>query len=653
MDPPPIAAVTTTAAALNNPPDATNSSPPHCRQTDTWDHQSLPPVPGAKMRLMCSYGGHIIPRPHDKSLCYVGGDTRMVVVDRHSSLSDLTSRLSRTLFHGRDFTLKYQLPNEDLDSLVSVTTEEDLENMIEEFDRSDSVSLKPSRLRLFLFLSKPETATSMGSLLDDSKSETWFVDALNSAAFLPRGLSDSAANEHIELERINNSNSSNDLEAQNESRQVQSITTSDSPFVETNSSFGSSSSSPIMSNLPPIRVRVDEGGTGTGTGTGLMDQMVGLDEQLSQMSFVTTEQKVDEGFVRLSVPPPLPVVNCGTGGPVNRVGSSENLGRVFSDDERLDQGAPSGFRKPPLPLQPVQRKMGHDGYSLPSPDSKYAGGYNLPSPDSVTSDTSITSANSLSKHSYYQDAAPNTTRPPTGLISPTTNNNNTDPTSEIQIQQQVQDPSLCMPPPQQNQQQQQQQYFHTSTTPYMHHPGTAQVPMSPYYQMYVPPPQQQQPYHQQVDQQYQMYLMPVAQTQPYNMTMQSSAPDGQQINPQNPAIVSSSNTYQTNQPEMAAASVYRTAATTTPTMVSVSNQFQHQYVNLSNQMVHPPQTSAGGGGGNYGYEYTHPTNEQVYYTQHSVAPVAPQYQTMSPATAVLLSQASAQQAANNTKQQMG
>lgn len=207
-----------------------------------------------------------------------------------------------------------------------------------------------------------------------------------------------------------------------------------------------------------------------------------------------------------------------------------------------------------------------------------------------------------------------------------------------------------MPPPQQNQQQQ-QQYFHTSTTPYMHHASTAQVPMSPYYQMYAPPPQQQ-PYHQQVDQQYQMYLMPAAQTQHYNMTMQSGAPDGQQINPQNPAIVSSSNTYQTNQPEMAATSVYRTAATTSPTMVPVTNQFQHQYVNLSHQMAHPPQTSAGGGA-NYGYDYAHPTNEQVYYTQHSVAPVAAQYQTMSPATTILLSQASAQQAADNTKQQRG
>nr|DAD27161.1 TPA_asm: hypothetical protein HUJ06_028629 [Nelumbo nucifera] len=30
---------------------------------------------------MCTYGGHIVPRPHDKSLCYLGGDTVIVAVD--------------------------------------------------------------------------------------------------------------------------------------------------------------------------------------------------------------------------------------------------------------------------------------------------------------------------------------------------------------------------------------------------------------------------------------------------------------------------------------------------------------------------------------------------------------------------------------------
>ncbi|OWM82348.1 hypothetical protein CDL15_Pgr001922 [Punica granatum] len=36
----------------------------------------------------------------------------------------------------RPFTLKYQLPNEDLDSLITVSTDKDLDNMIDEHDCS-------------------------------------------------------------------------------------------------------------------------------------------------------------------------------------------------------------------------------------------------------------------------------------------------------------------------------------------------------------------------------------------------------------------------------------------------------------------------------------------------------------------------------------
>lgn len=120
------------------PNDAFDFSP-MARKNDNWD-DPVQAVPGAKLRVMCSYGGHIIPRPHDKTLCYVGGETRMVVMERLSSLSDLSSRLSRTLLHGRHFHLKYQLPNEELDSLVSISNDEDLENMIDEYDRIASAS---------------------------------------------------------------------------------------------------------------------------------------------------------------------------------------------------------------------------------------------------------------------------------------------------------------------------------------------------------------------------------------------------------------------------------------------------------------------------------------------------------------------------------
>ncbi|KAI9084577.1 hypothetical protein K1719_033565 [Acacia pycnantha] len=48
----------------------------------------LPAAASSKLCLMCSYGSHIVPCPHEKSLCYVSGDTRIVVVDRNTSLSD-------------------------------------------------------------------------------------------------------------------------------------------------------------------------------------------------------------------------------------------------------------------------------------------------------------------------------------------------------------------------------------------------------------------------------------------------------------------------------------------------------------------------------------------------------------------------------------
>lgn len=382
MDPPPplpphpttIAPVVSADAAttaITNHPDSANSSPRS--RPDTWD-EPLPPVPGAKLRLMCSYGGHIIPRPHDKSLCYIGGDTRIVVVDRRSSLEDFHSRLSHSLLNGRHFTLKYQLPNEELDSLISVSTDEDLENMIEEYDRTTAASpLKPSRLRLFLFPSMPETAASMGSLLDDAKSENWFVDALNGTGLLPRGLSDSAATDNlVELDGIQKSDSSANLDPQNEilgfNKQVHS-NLPDSPMVETSSSFGSSSSSPSMSNLPPVKVRIGN------DSARFHDQMAGLDEQLSHVSIAPN-----------APPPTHSVIGCAaTVSSVageNTATAAEPLSRVISDNEKSDHGAPTGLRKPPLPLQPVQPKL-VDVYSLPSPDSKHAGGYSLPSPDSV------------------------------------------------------------------------------------------------------------------------------------------------------------------------------------------------------------------------------------------------------------------------------
>ncbi|KAL8188710.1 hypothetical protein R6Q57_029730 [Mikania cordata] len=444
MDPPPP----TTANHHHHYQDSIESSSvssPTCRQ---WDDAHILPPP--KLRMMCSYGGHIIPRPHDKTLCYIGGETRIVVADRHTSLADLCSRLSATLLNGRHFTLKYQLPTEDLDSLVSVTTDEDLENMVEEYDRLINAS-KPSRLRLFLFLTKPEATASMGSLLDDAKSETWFVDALNVAGLLPRGLSDPTTVDNL-LEH-KDSHMEPDLQR--------------ATLVETTSSFGSSSSSPSMSSLPPIKVKVDQ----------VNQMMAGLDEPLNVIAHV----------------------------PVS------------------DHGA--GMRKPPLPLQPVQRRFGHDAYSLASPDSKHG----LHSPDSVASDSSIASANCQPKN---RDTP---TPPATTHIHP--------------INYQLHDSSDTQPP---SLNQDQQFYPHFFQ----------QQPLSSYYHAYAPPPVDTQPYPPP------LYFLPVTQNHPYATT--SSSPATKTVIPlSNPDIVTNP--------------IYGAGVIQVP-----SNQFQQQYTNVSQIPHHPP-----------------------------------------------------------------
>eukprot|EP01018_Ginkgo_biloba_P025586 Gb_05070 [translate_table: standard] len=238
-----------------------------------------------RVRLMCSFGGKILPRPHDNQLCYVGGETRIVVVHRNITYADLIAKLSK--IYGSSVCLKYQLPNEDLDALISVTTDEDLENMMEEYDRFQQTCSKPPRLRIFLFSAKPESTSSLGSLLESSKREHWFVDALNGTPILSRGLSEGSSvvsetpdylfgldnfdywdrsderNANMKLlasgmqqgPPIGKSRMFNVQQEGNMGHPPPDVHSApDSPMLET-SSYGSTSSAPPGSNLPPLKVK--------------------------------------------------------------------------------------------------------------------------------------------------------------------------------------------------------------------------------------------------------------------------------------------------------------------------------------------------------------------------------------------------------------
>ncbi|XP_022888979.1 uncharacterized protein LOC111404398 [Olea europaea var. sylvestris] len=404
--PPSLSAVPTTtmtAAAAAPPPqppqinypDSVDSSP-RSRNTNSWDDPPPPlgPLPQPpKLRLMCSYGGHIVPRPTDKSLCYIGGDTRIIVIDRHTSLSDLHNRLSKALLNNQPFTLKYQLPNEELDSLISVTTDEDLENMVEEYDRlCNSSASKPGRLRLFLFL-KSSNIEQLLVETASTKSDDWFLNALNGKDInMPASAKDcgfpesSSVNSLLDFDDDSvdkEANTRKYVESQMDSSKndgngigttvnpdVHSVP--DSPMLEANSSFESASSSPFVANLRPIRVRAEENQKAG---------RLGIEEQFQQSVVVVgvggnvnSTQKQEEGsFVPLDVAAGMVV----SGVPVVAGGGGEYGNKTFSDDDRSDH---SGYRRAQQQAQ-VQLQQQQQ---QPQFQPKQAGSIDLPSPDSVS-----------------------------------------------------------------------------------------------------------------------------------------------------------------------------------------------------------------------------------------------------------------------------
>ncbi|XP_021299390.1 protein eyes shut [Herrania umbratica] len=703
MEPPPppstaapslSTAATTATVTPATYPDSIDSSP-RSRNTDSWDDPAPPPTLHSKLRLMCSYGGTIVPRPHDKVLCYIGGDTRMVVVDRHTSLSSLHHRLSFSLLHGRPFTLKYQLPSEDLDSLISVTTDEDLENMIDEYDRTYSQttsSSKSSRIRLFLFPLNPEgtpaSSHSIGPIINNStKSDEWFLNALNGAGLLNRGFSDSAANVNCLLglddDRQGNvevglkdegSGSQKNMNLKNQD--VHSVP--DSPMLETTSSFGSTSSSPSLANLPPIRVHVDDQKE---------NKVVGIEEQFAQFTVSAAAaaggggggggvKQQDEGFVVLSSPPPMPVGIAVSGGGVglsSGVVPGEYTNRGFSDDERSDHGVPAGYRKPPPPQSQPQ------GLPLQN-QQKSSSGHDLASPDSVSSDSSFTNPLSRQKPMIYQDPVAQiplgANRVAANPVDPKLNISDLNTSTRIQIQQPVQESGYILQQTQFDQQQQhqpqpqqQQQFLHAGAAHYIHHHPAGAVPISAYYPVY--PSQQQHHHHQhaQIDQQYPVYYVSARQPHAYNLPVQqpsiseatTAIPSSRPQTPPNPAMVPPPAAYNPmrnapiNKPELAAATgVYRTTTTGTPQLVQVPNsQHQQQYVGYS-QIHHPSQSVAptSAATATYAYEFSDPAHAQIYYTQ-PLAPTMPsQYQTMTAAAAVVLPDASSQLTTDNIKPQI-
>ncbi|XWS62345.1 hypothetical protein CRYUN_Cryun06bG0003100 [Craigia yunnanensis] len=125
------------------------------------------PNSSTKVKFLCSFGGKVLPRPSDGKLRYVGGETRIIRLSRDISWQELVEKT--VAIYNQAHTIKYQLPGEDLDALVSVSCDEDLQNMMEECNvLEDGGSQKP---RIFLFSTSDleDAQYGLGSVEGDSE----------------------------------------------------------------------------------------------------------------------------------------------------------------------------------------------------------------------------------------------------------------------------------------------------------------------------------------------------------------------------------------------------------------------------------------------------------------------------------------------------
>ncbi|KAL1563034.1 hypothetical protein AAHA92_05543 [Salvia divinorum] len=129
-----------------------------------------------KLKVLCSFGGSILPRPSDGKLRYVGGETRIIRINKDITWKELWQKA--TAIYDETWAVKYQLPGEDLDALISVSSDEDLLNMMEECNVLEDGECS-EKLRMFLFSLVDLDDAHFSLVNSECDSEMKFMVAVN------------------------------------------------------------------------------------------------------------------------------------------------------------------------------------------------------------------------------------------------------------------------------------------------------------------------------------------------------------------------------------------------------------------------------------------------------------------------------------------
>lgn len=163
------------------PQSASRTSLKNSRAQSFRSNSSLGSSSGSsrRMKLLCSFGGTIMPRPRDRKLRYVGGETRILRISKDISWEELKQKAAT--IYNEPHSIKYQLPGEDLDALVSVSSDEDLQNMMEECKAFDDGGSQ--KLRIFLISNNDMEDPQLDLDSTEGDSEIQYVVAVNCMDF--------------------------------------------------------------------------------------------------------------------------------------------------------------------------------------------------------------------------------------------------------------------------------------------------------------------------------------------------------------------------------------------------------------------------------------------------------------------------------------
>ncbi|KAL6647639.1 hypothetical protein ACP70R_015076 [Stipagrostis hirtigluma subsp. patula] len=128
------------------------------------------------IKFFCNFGGTFLPRPSDGELRYVGGERHLVQINRDVTWYELTCKTTKLI--RRTHMIKYHLPGEQLNMLISITSDDDLRNMIHE---CIVLQGNKERLTMYLFSDNDEEhhAHFLVARSSDAEKEAQFIALVN------------------------------------------------------------------------------------------------------------------------------------------------------------------------------------------------------------------------------------------------------------------------------------------------------------------------------------------------------------------------------------------------------------------------------------------------------------------------------------------